>query len=93
MESALMTVTAWRLVEKEEGVSKEERLCVSQSKLSLNSLDPLAREALLMAHDYITGGPNGSICPAPTVCTAALCWMSSSSVSSSSIPGIGSSRT
>ncbi|KAM3610338.1 uncharacterized protein V6R79_002492 [Siganus canaliculatus] len=43
---------------------------------ALNSPDPLVREAFLMAHDYIdyvtTGGPEGTMRPAPTACTAAL---------------------
>lgn len=46
------------------------------TRLGLNSPDPLVREAFLMAYDYIdyvtSGGPDGSIGPAPTVCTAAL---------------------
>lgn len=54
-------------------------MCQSEmpdTRLGLNSPDPLVREAFLMAYDYIdyvtTGGADGTIGPAPTACTAAL---------------------
>ncbi|XP_029916949.1 BCL2 like 16 [Myripristis murdjan] len=49
---------------------------VPEARLGLNSPDPLVREAYLMAHDYIDyvtmGGAEGTMAPAPSVCTAAL---------------------
>ena len=49
---------------------------VPQTRVGLQSPDPLVREAFLMAYDYIdyvtTGGLEGTMGPAPTACTAAL---------------------
>lgn len=49
---------------------------VPEARVGLNSPDPLVREAFMMAFDYIDyvtkGGADGTMGPAPSVCTAAL---------------------
>ncbi|KAF3696293.1 hypothetical protein EXN66_Car011970 [Channa argus] len=53
------------------------QLEVPDTRLGLNSPDPLVREAFLMAYEYIdyvtTGGRERPIEPAPTAWSAALC--------------------